>query len=161
MACDPQLASKQVLNTTIPDCTKVSPYAGYGPLFDQYKLFVEKTHDYWGQFVATNEFFLKINGLGIAAFAWMVTSRAHVPWPVLLCLVIFALALARAWYVAIDASGKLNAARHEIIQEWELQLLAQPYRCEYQKLYCEPRRKYRAIQPAEFCQSWRVPAISG
>src|ERR1700730_9880061 len=106
MACDPQFASRQVLNATFPACAKVIPEAGYDAFLEQYKLFVEKTHDYWDQFVATNEFFLKVNGIGIGAFAWLVTSRAHVPWPVLLCLVIFALALARAWYGVIDASGK-------------------------------------------------------
>jgi hypothetical protein len=143
-----EFGSTEIVNPTPPEYEKIVPAAYYGHFFEQYKLFVEKTHDYWDQFLGTNEFFLKVNGVGIAAFAWLVTSRVRVPWPVLVCLVIVALAMARAWHRVIEASRKINAARHEIIQEWELQLPATPYRCEYQKLYCEPARKYHPIQPA-------------
>ena len=148
MANDSPFGSQRIVNEPPPPYATTKPETYYNHLFEQYKLYVEKTHDYWDQFLATNEFFLKVNGVGIAAFAWLVTSRVHVPWLVLLGLVVLALAFARTWYRVIDASRKLNAARHEIIQEWEPHLPATPYRREYQKLYGEPERKYHAIQPA-------------
>jgi hypothetical protein len=116
-------------------------------LLEQYKLFVEKTHDYWGQVLTTNEFFLKINGIGLSVFGWIATSKTHVPIPVVIVLLMLALVVSFAWLRTITSLGKLNSARHEIIQELERYLPAQPYRFEYQKLYLEPERKYVSIIP--------------
>jgi hypothetical protein len=115
-------------------------------LFEQYKLFVEKTHEYWDQFLSTNEFFLKINSVALTAFAWLASSRTRIPVPVLAILLLVSLALAAEWFRVVNALRQLNAARHEVIEEWELYLPAQPYRYEYKKLYEEPGRHYHAVQ---------------
>jgi len=146
MRYDPISGSTQIV-TVIP-----SGYAGIDDgkyrdhLFEQYKLFVEKTHEYWDQFLSTNEFFVKVNSVALTALAWLAASRTHVPLPVLLILLVASLAVATEWFWVINALRQLNAARHEVIEEWELYLPAQPYRYEYKKLYGEPARKYHPVQ---------------
>jgi hypothetical protein len=114
-------------------------------LLEQYKLFVDKTHGYWKQFLSANEFFLKINTLVLSVFAWLVTAKVQIPIPLLLILVVLALLLVAHWFLAIRSLRQLNGVRHEIIQEWENYLPAQPYKCEYEKLYAVKRR-YRRFQ---------------
>jgi hypothetical protein len=142
MAFDSKFASLQVIGAAHPENPNY-----HEQLFEQYKLFVEKTHDYWDQFLSTNEFFLKINGLVLSVFAYLATAKTHVPMGVTLILTILSIGLAAEWFRVINSLRVLNATRHEIIQEWELHLPAQPYRYEYQKLYGEAARKYRPIQP--------------
>jgi hypothetical protein len=142
-----KFASLQIVAAVPPGHPGATDAKYRDQLFEQYKLFVEKTHDYWDQFLSTNEFFLKANGVVLSAFAYLATSGKHVPVLVILILTMLSLALAAEWFRVINSLRGLNAARHEIIQEWELYLPAQPYRFEYHKLYGVPERKYRPIQP--------------
>ena len=113
-------------------------------MIEQYKLFVDKTITYWIQLQSANELFVKVNTAVVGAFAWLATSKVHVPILVMVLLLMVALVLSYEWFMIISSFRKLNNARHEIIQEWELKLPAQPHRCEWQKLYDDP--KYHALQ---------------
>jgi hypothetical protein len=113
-------------------------------MIEQYKLFVDKTLTYWIQLQSANELFVKVNTAVLGAFGWLATTDVHVPVFVIALLLMVALMLSLEWFMTIGSFRKLNIARHEIIQEWELTLPAQPHRYEFQKLRKDP--KYHALQ---------------
>jgi hypothetical protein len=113
-------------------------------MLEQYKMFVDQTHSYWIQFVSANEFFLKVNTVILSGFGWLATTNTYVPIVVIALLLVVALVLNLEWLMTISSFRKLNIVRHEIIQEWELKLPAQPHRREFEKLVKDP--KYRPLQ---------------
>jgi hypothetical protein len=120
-----------------------------GHLLEQYKHFVEMTLRYWSHIETANQFFLSLHTIILSGFTYLFTARAILSAPVLTILVIIACALALQWLMVLRSLQRLNQARHEIIQEWETHLAAQPYRVECYKLYSDkgPRHtRYFRIQ---------------
>jgi len=111
-------------------------------LLEQYKHFVEVTMKYWSHIETANQFFLSLHTVILSGFTYLFTSRAILPTPVLAMLVIIACALALQWLMVLRSLQRLNQVRHEIIQEWETHLAAQPYRVECYKLYSDKGPRY-------------------
>lgn len=120
----------------IPDPPPGAADALYrGQLLDQHRHFVEMTMRYWGHIETANQFFLSLHAVILSGFTYLFTAEARLPSPVLAALVAVASAMALQWLLVLRSLRRLNQARHEIIQEWELSLPARPYRVEYRKLY--------------------------
>jgi hypothetical protein len=123
----------------IPDVPP-SRYAGANDaycqhLLEQHKHFVEVTMKYWGHIETANHFFLSLHTVILSGFTYLLTTTVSVPQAVLVMLVIVSCVMALQWLMVLRSLRKLNQVRHEIIQEWELSLPAQPYVAEYEKLY--------------------------
>ena len=114
-------------------------------LLEQYKHFADVTLAYWKHLESVNQFFLSLHTAVVSAFAYLLVKNVAVPRVVLVPLVLFATLMAIQWFMIVRSLQKLNAVRHEIIQEWEESLPAQPYRVEYHKLY-EEKRRYLRLQ---------------
>ncbi|HLM03498.1 MAG TPA: hypothetical protein VK400_20760 [Pyrinomonadaceae bacterium] len=104
-------------------------------LLDQHRHFVEITMRYWGHIETANHFFLSLHTVIISGFTYLLTSTVNIPAAVLVMLVLVSCAVALQWLMVLRSLQKLNHTRHEIIQEWEAMLPAQPYEVERERLY--------------------------
>lgn len=137
-------ADKRTAVRVIPE----QPPAGgdpayHGRLLDQHKHFVEMTMRYWNHIETVNHFFLSLHTVILSGFTYLLTTAARVPRPVLAMLVAVACAMALHWLMLLRSLQRLNQVRHEIIQEWEEGLAAQPYTVEREMLYGGGPRRVR------------------
>jgi hypothetical protein len=112
-------------------------------MLEQYKVFVDVTLQYWKHIESANNFFLTLHTAIVSAFTFLLIRKVEVPKALVPLLVTMSCAVALQWFLLLRSLQKLNRSMHEIIQEWEKQLPAQPHRVEYYKLFQRGPRYFK------------------
>jgi hypothetical protein len=135
-----------VLDPSPPEGSSGDQHRGH--MLEQYRHFVDVTIQYWSHIAPANQFFLSLHTVILSGFIYLLTSEVRIPPLLLAGLTLLACAIALQWLMLLRSLQRLNQVRHEIIQEWERHLPAQPYVAEHYRLYVRApaRGRYFRIQ---------------
>jgi hypothetical protein len=126
--------------------------AEYGPefqghLLEQYKLYVQSSQEITTRRSDANKYLLTINSSLVTLFAAATSTLGNQRWHAVVSIV--GVLVCVAWYFIVKGYKEVNAAKFQVIDEFEKHLPCAPFRAEWKAFEHGKRGKYRPISNVE------------